>query len=841
MAHSSLFASPLPGQLPSSNPSDERRHNSTRGARRSASTPLQSSIDLQNFEDGTQIVPPVSLIVTNPDGDEFTSQDELGISRLVPRQLHTGPSSTVLGQRSSTSSWTTRSLTELTRRSTADMSLTSHDPHSPPAFKPFYNPSAVPLLVSQQTSASSSRDLGLRKKHHGGAKTQEFDPTSPSPSVTSFRLPEEGLLSGSKFYRKRPPQLDLSLLFPKPQPSTRGLLSPDKLVHSPVQLSPASETSPSKDVRDDARRGSGPLRKTPSRESVKSRDYPLEGPQSPGQNLRKGTAQWDLQGLQHLLKRKATADEAVEEDFVQRLAQNIQDQRPKAPKALKPLDNGGDRARYQNQSRKRSGANGEPAQGRVPPAPGPASRKGGSVRRSNPNALDQKTTISKKADSMEEYVRRRTASSLGPTGRNSDSIRPSSSSGSGQRTITSKRSSGSVFSRSDLREQSVLESSSSEDEGDIFGSPLGVEDEGTEDNFIFQGKLEKVPWRSAASSSSRSSYFTARAEQMSKGSQKSNRKATPKKTTRNCVSFLRPEEPQDDTGGSQRSASAPTRLRSWLMEMTPPPSPELSSNTGSALTMAVSQEEKDLLKAMREKRFMLLGRLRTDLSADSSHSTQSPESSIWLPLERNNSPVRKGQRLSGSKSSPVLRNEYFVDRYSSVLLSPSETSRRIRRAPSFVQTNFLPSPPSSEPSPTTPPMNQTMPRQIANYLLSPSTSPSSTLHERGYFSKPGSKATNDTFLDPGTPATPLLERSGRTPMTERIVNRLISASTSSSSMRGSSMRGSSMRGSSMRGKYPGGGTASFDRLVSEDEDDFHTAEGLTFSSLSGRASHTAPS
>ncbi|KAI9867809.1 MAG: hypothetical protein M1813_007631 [Trichoglossum hirsutum] len=819
MAHPSLLASLVPGQWPSPNPSGKREHSNTR--RSASSTQLQGSIDPKNFEDETQIVSPVSLIVTNPDGDEITSKNELGISRLVPRRLHTSSSSTILGQRSSTSSWTTRSLTELTRRSTTDMSLTPHDTRSPSNLSAYYSPNTVPLFISQQTSASSSRDLALRKKHFIDAETRELDPSSPSPSVTSFQLPEEDFLSKSRFCKKRPPQLDLSLLFPKPQTSTGGFLSPDKLVHSPVQLSPASETSPFKDDHVDVRQESRPLGKTLSRESAKSGGYPLEGSQSLEQNVRKGTTQWDLQNLQHILRRKTSTEEVVEGDFVQRLAQNIQDQHPKVPE---PLDNGGGRIRYQNQNQKKSSANGKPAQGYA----APASRQGSSVQRGIPNGLGQKTAVPKKTNnSMEEYVQRRTASPLGPAGKNSDSVRPSSSSGSGQKTITSKRSSGSVFLRSDLREQSVLESSSSGDEGDVFNHAL----EEAEEDFVFQGKLEKnAPWRSRASSSSRSSYFTAKAEQMSKGSQKSNRMDTPK-TTRHCVSFLRPEEPQDDTGGSQRSGPAPTRLRSWLMEITPPPSPESSSNSESVLTMAVSQEERDLLNAMREKRFMLLGRLKTDLPADnlsrgrwSPNPIQSPESSIWLPLERNNSPMRRGQRLSESKSSPGLRNEYFADRYSSVLLSPSETSRRIRRAPSFVHTNPLPSPPSSEPSPTTPPVYQAVPGQMVNYLLSPSTSPSSTLYERRYLPKPGSKTTNGTFLDPGTPATPLLDRNGRTPTAERIVNRLISASTSCSSI---------------RGKYLGGGTASFDRWVSEDEEDFYTVEGFAFSDLSVGASYAA--
>ncbi|KAH0544382.1 hypothetical protein FGG08_001523 [Glutinoglossum americanum] len=815
MAHSPKFSSPLPSRWSSSNSSGKLTENDTRSTRRSASsTQLRGSIGLSNTKNESQVAPPVSLIVTKPDGDEFASENESGTSRLVPRRLHTSPSSTIFRQqlRPSTSGQTARNFDQLTRRSTSDMSPKPRDTHPPSNLKAYYSPKTAPLFISQQTSASSSRDFALRKGHTDATETRELSPVSPSPSVASFQLPEEGLLSQSKFFKKRPPQLDLSLLFPKPQPSTGGLLSPEKLVHSPTQLSPVSETSSLKDALDDAWQKCRPLRKTLSRESVRSRDHPLEESQPSEPNPRKGCTKWDLQNIQHLLKRKLPTDvrsETTEGDFVQRLAQNIQEQCPKLPRP----DYDNKHFRYQTQNT--GGTRGKPVQQRAVSAPGPASRQAKLVQHSISSRPSQKTT--RKNAPGKESARQRIMSPPISACRNSDSVRPCSSSGSGRRTVTSKKSGGSVFSRSDLQEQSVLELSSSGDEGEVFSDCLDVGDE----DFIFQGKLEKSQWRSAGSSSSRSSYFTAKAEQMSKGSQKSNLMNTPR-TMRHCVSFLRAEEPQDNMGGGRRSAPASNGLRSWLTEITPPTSPESSNHSGSVLTMAVSQEERDLLQAMREKRAMLLGRLRTDIPPESfdggllsPNPILSSESSIWLPLECNSSPRRTGQRLSETRSSPGLRNEYFVDRYPTPLAPPPESSRRIRRTPSFVCTNSLPSPPSSEPSPITPPMYQAMTDQMVNYLLSASTSPSSTLYDRNHLSKPGTK--NGTFLEPGTPATPLLDRNGR----ERIINRLISASTSSSSTRGD------------RGRYLGGRTASFDRLISDDEDS-HASEGFAFSELRGR-------
>ncbi|KAI9770422.1 MAG: hypothetical protein M1840_003308 [Geoglossum simile] len=822
MVRSAKFPSPLSERWPPPQTSSRKQRKNTRHARRSASpTQLRRPIGLKNAEKEREVVSPISVIVTEPERDDLAFGSGLGVSGLVPRGLHARPSSPVLGQyRLSTSSHTTRSLDDLTRRPSTNM---SRDSHSPSALKAYYGPETAPLSISQQTSASSSRDFSLRKTDHGVAEVRELGPVPPRPSAASFHLPEEAVLSRSKFYKKRPPQLDLSLLFPKPQPSTGGLLSPDKLVHSPQQLSPVSDTSSRGGAADSMWQICNPLRKTLSKESLRSRDYSIEISQCPKPNSRKESSKVDLQNLQNLLKRKVSTDvrsEIEEADFVQRLAQNIQDRCPKVPK---PLDNCEDLF-HQGQDRRRGGTTRKSIQRQAISTPEPPSN---SVGRGSPGSLRQKAAVPNKAGTTERYVLRQPRNEPLPrlTGRKRDPFRPSSSNSSGRNTTLSKRSGGGVFSKLDLQKQSVLELSSSGDEGEVFGNRLGGEGEETEDDFIFQGRFERSPLRSTESCSSRSSYVTANAEQRSKGSRKSNMMSVPNPICR-YVPFLRPEEPRASASRSRKPNPESTRFCSWLTEITPPASPEPPSNTGSMITTAASRE-RGFLQTMREKR-AILGRLATDILPenlqDGRMSITSYESSIWLPLERNSSPQRSGQRLSGSKSSPSLRTEHGVDRSSTPLRSPSESSRWIRRTPSFVRTSSLPSPPSSEPSPITPPAYHAMPGQMINCLLSASTSPSSTLCMHKYLPTAGSKVTDGTFLDPATPASPLLDRSWRTPSTERSISRLISASTSTSSIKGN-------RGKKFRGRK-----ASFDRLVPEGEEkDFCTSEGFAYSDLDWKA------
>lgn len=89
----------------------------------------------------------------------------------------------------------------------------------------YYDPSKQPLYVSQQTSASAVRDMALRK---GSPKVHEM-----SSNQSAFEQHGES--------QKKPKKLDLSSLFPRPNPSSARLLSPAKYSASPSAMTENTE------------------------------------------------------------------------------------------------------------------------------------------------------------------------------------------------------------------------------------------------------------------------------------------------------------------------------------------------------------------------------------------------------------------------------------------------------------------------------------------------------------------------------------------------------------------------------------------------------------------------
>lgn len=99
----------------------------------------------------------------------------------------------------------------------------------------YYDRRKSPLVVSQQTSASSARDLALRK----GCPPiiPKFDSDGPCPTE-----PESTILTDRGQPKKRPSRLDFSMLFQKSLPRSGPLLSPHRYTNSPPPLSTTSET-----------------------------------------------------------------------------------------------------------------------------------------------------------------------------------------------------------------------------------------------------------------------------------------------------------------------------------------------------------------------------------------------------------------------------------------------------------------------------------------------------------------------------------------------------------------------------------------------------------------------
>lgn len=95
----------------------------------------------------------------------------------------------------------------------------------------YYDPQKSPLAVSQQTSASSARDFALRKGCPPLATSQaHYTAQISPPHVESVEADEPQAQTSSK---RRPPRIDLSMLFTKPRASSIPLLSPQRLMNSP--------------------------------------------------------------------------------------------------------------------------------------------------------------------------------------------------------------------------------------------------------------------------------------------------------------------------------------------------------------------------------------------------------------------------------------------------------------------------------------------------------------------------------------------------------------------------------------------------------------------------------
>ena len=158
-----------------------------------------------------------------------------GPPRLSPRGLFPRPSSPLLG----------RHFHESTIRTEKQEGLPNnglHKSRSSSTLRSYYDPANSPLSISQQTSASSARDMALRKG---------CEPVIGSQHRSGFRSAVDlaGINSDEQSYncespRKRPPRLDFSRLFPRHRIFSGSLLSPHRVTKSPSALSTVSDVVP---------------------------------------------------------------------------------------------------------------------------------------------------------------------------------------------------------------------------------------------------------------------------------------------------------------------------------------------------------------------------------------------------------------------------------------------------------------------------------------------------------------------------------------------------------------------------------------------------------------------
>ncbi|KAL8652545.1 MAG: hypothetical protein Q9210_002614 [Variospora velana] len=153
-----------------------------------------------------------------------------GSSCRPSRNLRNQGSSPLLGDRFFKGSPGTDSTT----------SSPSPRPHfygSSSTLRSYYDSAKSPLSISQQTSASSARDMALRKGHPSIAS-----PLSQNVSNVIFpsAVQNEGRPAPERASSWKPAQSDLSDRLRGAQPSSTSIISPDDLTKPPSQLSHSS-------------------------------------------------------------------------------------------------------------------------------------------------------------------------------------------------------------------------------------------------------------------------------------------------------------------------------------------------------------------------------------------------------------------------------------------------------------------------------------------------------------------------------------------------------------------------------------------------------------------------
>ncbi|CAG8980691.1 hypothetical protein HYALB_00007183 [Hymenoscyphus albidus] len=198
----------------------------------------------------------VSISETTNDNDNWENgSDALG-KRGSLRKLRAKASSTLLGQNYGDDNGTGWRL----RHESSNSTLRSH-----------YDRQNIPLSVSQQTSASSVRDLALRKGLPPIAQRSpllQSEAPYQDPYETGYKANEDQATPGNdreqhqeKELRKKPAKLDLTLLFPRPSRRNTGK-STDSSLMTPSSMSTDGSHTPSSET---SRRK---LRKSRSKESA---------------------------------------------------------------------------------------------------------------------------------------------------------------------------------------------------------------------------------------------------------------------------------------------------------------------------------------------------------------------------------------------------------------------------------------------------------------------------------------------------------------------------------------------------------------------------------------------
>ena len=177
----------------------------------------------------------MSVTISDAGSDSVKGDDEIRSGTSTPGDraydrpslARNQPSSPLLGRSFTTAIEGRNSASEVP-------SPQAHYSPSSTTLRSHYDPAMSPLAVSQQTSASSVRDMALRKGLPTVSSTLTQDASQPMSTVDPHPEISQEKLEPAK---RRPPHIDLSSLFPKPRPIDPAVHSPHLITMESVRMS----------------------------------------------------------------------------------------------------------------------------------------------------------------------------------------------------------------------------------------------------------------------------------------------------------------------------------------------------------------------------------------------------------------------------------------------------------------------------------------------------------------------------------------------------------------------------------------------------------------------------
>lgn len=619
MGRTSKFSFPIPGrkhtsttgkeELPAKSSSSARGNNLSK-AQRILGTDNDLNIDSPIRDDdhpwkypgsrssGMSISISESTQSTNESGSIHEHQTdqwdrESGVFPRNPR-LYRKASSTLLGQRIGDDG--------LTSTSSVSGRLRSEDSSS--TLKSYYDRQKSPLSISQQTSASSARDLALRKGYPPVIQR------SPLLQVESTLDPFDAQFSGKGGYaeqnaaaeslekasRKKPARLDLSMLFPRSK-------RPGSMTPSPSSVS----TNASRDTTTNSESGRRKLKKSHSKESIQSQKHSIRSTKShdPQQRQTNGTLLQVYDHYEHMPVRPPHMDRIPESCVYE--SNSSRDQLERQP---------------------------------------------GLNRSSNTKTNRESYSNSNSSEHQPFSWKNLRASMISPPWESS-----SAASISSRNTKTSRQTNGSVLSNSDLQEKSVLSLSSDSEDDDL--DPPAIQSPNSAQHTSHQPSDNLRASRSTNHQQQQSQQQPGGLTVRRQSKKVSKNLEVPVARSNSRMLYAQPEKENVSPPSAPRAqrqsshkekrvsrASSSVKSERSIQQPTPPLSPTAmefrQTSERSSRFMAVTKQEEALLEALRQKR----ARMREEIIEE--HETAKSPSPPRIP-------TRIASRASGASSVSTIR------------------------------------------------------------------------------------------------------------------------------------------------------------------------------------------